>query len=110
MNELSTREEADALFEKGEAILFKHNTTCPISASAHQEMESFLSGNAGAPLYKIDINAARDVSDHVAERTGIAHESPQVIVLRGGRPAWNASLFDITAAALREQVGGGARA
>lgn len=110
MNELSTREEADALFDEGEAILFKHNTTCPISASAHQEMESFLSGNADAPVYKIDINASRDVSDHVAERTGIAHESPQVIVLRGGRPAWNASLFDITAAALREQVGGGARA
>ncbi len=110
MNELSTREEADALFQEGEVILFKHNTTCPISANAHREMESFTSGGAGMPVHLIDILAHRDVSDHVAERTGITHESPQVIVLRDGKPAWNASLFDITAAALREQVGSGARA
>ena len=106
MKDLSTRDETDAVFGEGEAILFKHNTTCPISANAHREMESFLSGGTGVPVYRIDLHASRDVSDHVAARTGITHESPQVILLRGGEPVWNADRFGITAAALRDNVGG----
>lgn len=106
MKDLTTRDQADTVFGEGEAILFKHNTDCPISASAHREMESFLSGGERPPVYVIDIHASRDVSDYLEEKTGITHESPQVILVRDGRPAWHASRFDITAAALRENVGG----
>ena len=106
MEPLTSREQADAAFSEDQALLFKHNTDCPISANAHREMESFLSGGAAMPVYLIDIHAGRDVSDYVEERTGVSHESPQVILLRGGEPAWHASRFDITATALRDNVGG----
>ena len=92
-------------------VLFKHSPTCGISAHVHHDLMPLASDpQLDADWYVISVRAHRDVSDYVAERTGITHESPQVIVLRDGKPAWNASLFDITAAALREQVGGGARA
>jgi bacillithiol system protein YtxJ len=106
MKPLTSREQADTVFSEGEALLFKHNTDCPISANAHREMESFLSGGGKVPVYIIDIHEGRDVSDHVEERTSVTHESPQVILLRGGEPAWHASKFDITATALRDHVGG----
>jgi bacillithiol system protein YtxJ len=106
MKQLTTHDDLDAAFGSETAILFKHNTTCPISANAHREMESFVEGSPDAPVYLIDIMEHRDVSNAVAERTGIEHQSPQVIVLRGGRPAWDAALWDINAAALRDQVGG----
>ena len=44
----------------------------------------------------------RPLSLAIAERTGVAHESPQVILLSGGRPCWHASHRAVTLAALRE--------
>jgi bacillithiol system protein YtxJ len=44
----------------------------------------------------------RPLSLAVAERTGVAHESPQVILLSGGRARWHASHRAVTLAALRE--------
>jgi len=46
------------------------------------------------------------VSDHAAERLGIRHETPRAILLRGGRPIWNASHFPITAEALDRALAG----
>jgi bacillithiol system protein YtxJ len=106
MDELNTARDADQAMERDAAILFKHSTECPISANARREMESFVAqGAGGLPVYTVDVNARTDVSEHIAERTGIRHESPQVIVLRSGRPEWNASRFDITAGALRDALG-----
>lgn len=56
----------------------------------------------------------RELSLAVAERTGVRHESPQVICLFGGRPVGHASHYDINAAELARLVaaarrrGGGA--
>lgn len=105
MNDLNSRDQIDSVFGEDRVIVFKHNTDCPISANAHREMESFLSGGAQVPVYRVDIHEARDVSDQIEERTGIKHESPQVIVLRGGRPEWHADRWDVTADAIRENLG-----
>lgn len=84
-------------------VLFKHSTTCPISARAHREMSQF--DRAVSPqIALVVVQSARSVSQGVAERTGVRHESPQVIVLRHGKPVWTASHFDITAAAVEGTV------
>lgn len=48
----------------------------------------------------------RPLSLAVAERTGVTHESPQVILLSGGRPSWHVSHRGVTAAALSEACAG----
>lgn len=48
----------------------------------------------------------RPLSLAVAERTGVRHESPQVICLVGGRAAAHASHRDITGERLRRMVPG----
>jgi bacillithiol system protein YtxJ len=45
----------------------------------------------------VEVQSARSVSKEIATRVGIAHESPQVIVLRRGKAVWNASHFQIKA-------------
>jgi len=105
MQELNSRQECDAAFGRESSIIFKHSTQCPISANARREMESFTSGGEPVPVYMLDVNERRELSDYVAERTGIEHQSPQVVLLRGGDPAWHASRFDITARTLRDQLG-----
>jgi bacillithiol system protein YtxJ len=76
-------------------VLFKHSLTCPISARAYREMQQY-----EGEVALVVVQRAREVSRAVEEVTGVRHESPQAIILRAGRPAWSASHFDITAAAV----------
>jgi bacillithiol system protein YtxJ len=46
----------------------------------------------------------RPLSLAVAERTGVMHESPQVICLVGGKAVRHASHYDVTVAALKRMV------
>lgn len=76
-------------------ILFKHSLTCPISHAAYEEMS----------LLRNDINLiivqdARPVSNEIADRTGIKHESPQTLIVREGEVVWHASHYDITKSAV----------
>ena len=84
-------------------VLFKHSTTCPISARAHGQMARLSNGVAGQVSLVI-VQRARELSRRVAEQTGIQHESPQAIILRNGQAVWSASHFDITAEAVEQAV------
>jgi bacillithiol system protein YtxJ len=43
------------------------------------------------------VQHSRSVSNAIAERTGIRHESPQAILLKGGEVVYHASHYDVTA-------------
>ena len=82
-------------------LLFKHSRTCGVSCEALDELLSHLdSGGARASYKLITVQSHRKVSDAAADRFGIRHETPQAILLRDGRPVWNASHFRITATQL----------
>jgi monothiol bacilliredoxin len=97
--DLDALEAAIADSHAAPVIVFNHDPSCPISAFAYEQMTDV----AGA-VRLIDVARQRDVSRDIAQRTGVRHESPQVIVLRDGRAAWSASHFDITTAAVAGAV------
>ena len=78
--------------------IFKHSLTCPISSAAWGQFQRFVADqpvNGGGVFALIEIQFARPVSNAVAERTGVRHQSPQAILLREGRVSWHASHYDI---------------
>ncbi len=81
-------------------VLFKHSTTCPISAGVYEEVS-----RVSADINLIVIQTARNISSAVAEKTGIRHESPQAIVLKNGKPVYHASHFDVTAKDILDELG-----
>ena len=91
----------DELFETAKektVWIFKHSLTCPISGAAWGEFRRFADdqpAHDGTVFALIEIQYARPVSNAVAERTGVRHQSPQAILLRGSRGAWHASHYDI---------------
>jgi bacillithiol system protein YtxJ len=92
----------EALMERSQAnpvVIFKHSTTCPISASAYREMEQ-----VDSEVNLIEVQSARSVSEELEKRLGIRHESPQVIVLRQGKVVWDASHWKIKAGAVADAV------
>jgi bacillithiol system protein YtxJ len=46
------------------------------------------------------VQTHRDVSNAVAARLGVRHETPQAILVRGGKAIWSASHFRVNAASL----------
>lgn len=87
-------------------LLFKHSRTCGISAEALDELRSHLERGPAAAAYKvITVQSHRRISDEVADRLGVRHETPQAILLRDGRPVWKASHFRITADELSRAIG-----
>lgn len=80
-------------------VVFKHSTTCPISAAAYREMSDF-----EGEVALIEVQSARELSREIENRTGVAHESPQVIILRKGQVVWSASHWKVKADSVAEAV------
>lgn len=105
VNDIKGLEELLARSHDEAVVLFKHSTMCPVSASAYEEMSRF-EGDVGLVV----VQKARPVSDEIETRTGVRHESPQALVLRGGQVVWTASHWKVTAEAVggaMKEVGGG---
>ena len=83
----------------GPAIIFKHSNSCGISALAHREMRK-----VARPVGIITVQNARPLSEEVVNRFGVAHESPQVIIVKEGKVVWTASHFRVRAGAVEKAV------
>lgn len=104
VTELQTRDDADAMIAASHdqpVVLLKHSIACPISARGQEQFVQ-LEGEDDPPLYAVVVQYARDVSNYLAEQTGVRHETPQVLVLAGGEVTYHASHHSITADALRQ--------
>ncbi len=73
------------------AVLYKHSPACIISAGAMQEVRTFADDHPDIPVYVVDVLGQRSLSQQLERQLGIEHESPQVIVLKNGKPKWNRS-------------------
>lgn len=83
-------------------VIFKHSISCPISAAAYQEMGCI------EEVALVEVQSARELSNEIERRTGVSHESPQVLVLRNGKVVWEATHWNVkesqVAKALRENA------
>ncbi len=101
---IESEKDVEELFQADRAILYKHSPTCGICAAALVEIEKFMAGHPGVSVHLVDVLTQRELSRRIATRTGIRHESPQVILLRRGSPTWNASHYAITAEAVASHL------
>ncbi len=91
-------------FEKP-VIIFKHSIRCSISRMALKQFESYYTiPQNDAETYFLDLLSYRNISDNIAERFGVVHQSPQLVVLIDGKCAFTASHADIDATELKEKI------
>jgi bacillithiol system protein YtxJ len=93
-----------ALPADGLVFLFKHSPLCGTSALAYEEAERFAAANPATPVYLVDVIGQRPLSQEFAAALGVGHSSPQIILLRGARPLWNASHWRIRQDAMEAEV------
>lgn len=73
-------------------IIFKHSTRCPVSSMAKRTVEynwDELPENTN--IYLLDLIQYREISNAIAERWQVAHQSPQVLVLQAENCIYHAS-------------------
>ena len=85
-------------------VLYKHSTSCPVSAIVIDEVLRFAEKHPRWPVHVVQVIEHRDLSDFVAKRFGVRHESPQALVIRDGRCVWHTSHNGITAQRLRQHL------
>ncbi len=73
-------------------LIFKHSTRCSISAMALRRFETEWTEEVSSiHIWYLDLLNHRDISNAIAEKTGVVHQSPQVIVLQNGKVTYEAS-------------------
>ncbi len=75
---------------KQPVVLYKHSNTCPSSFFSKREIEA-VSDAFDGPIYEIVVQMARDVSNEIAGRFNIRHETPQVIIVVNGEATYHQS-------------------
>lgn len=104
MQPLVTSRQLDAVLRAPLALVYKHSTRCPISSMAYREVEQLLEERPDAPVWIVDVIVQRALSREVAERTGVDHASPQVLLLADGEVVYDASHFDVRAGDLAREL------
>ena len=66
-------------------VLFKHSTRCSVSAMAKRNFEAQWDPTEQAEAYLLDLITYRSVSNAIAERFEVKHESPQMLVISDAR-------------------------
>ena len=86
-------------------VILKHNTTCPISKGV---LERIKADDAEIPgvesIFVLDLLAHRDLSNEIADRFGVEHQSPQLLLIKNGKCVYNEWGYDISAEATADAM------
>ncbi|NJW51436.1 bacillithiol system redox-active protein YtxJ [Salinimicrobium oceani] len=106
LTESKQLEEIEKESEKQPVVIFKHSTRCGISKMVlnNFEREYDLPKDKEVKLYFLDLLANRELSNEVASRFGVRHESPQMIIIRDGKVVHHASHHSIDLASVKAEI------
>ena len=72
-------------------VIFKHSTRCSISRMALKQFENEFDLNEKVVSFLLDLIEYRNISNEIASRFGVQHQSPQIILICDGKAVYNAS-------------------
>ncbi len=83
--------------EEHPVLIFKHSIRCAISSMVINRLERSWKQEEtmGIKPYYLDLIRYRDISNRIEEEFSIPHQSPQVIVIKNGKPIYDNSHMGI---------------
>lgn len=85
-------------------LIFKHSTRCSISRMVLKQFENEFDLEDKVVPYFLDLLENRAISNEIASRFGVQHQSPQIIVIKDGKAIYNASHESIDARKLEQLI------
>ena len=107
-NALTEIKQLDSIVEESEekpVVIFKHSTRCSISRMALKnfEREYNLEESEATPYY-LDLLQHRDISNEIAQKFQVIHQSPQLLLIKNGKSVYDASHSEIDAETLKTKI------
>ncbi len=99
LNAMEQLDEIEKISEEKTVGILKHSTRCGISRMVLKMFESDYNLDKDKPveLYFLDLINHRDISNEIAARFNVRHESPQLIVIKNREVVHHASHQAISA-------------
>jgi bacillithiol system protein YtxJ len=104
---LTNVSDLDALISESDEkpiLIFKHSTRCSISRMVLKQFENEFGVEEHITPYFLDLLNHRDVSNEIADRFGVYHQSPQLLVIKEGKSIFDASHESIDASDIKRFV------
>ena len=102
---LELLEDALKKSEEKPVFLFKHSLNCLISADVSKTLQTILeSADSSCEYYLVTVQTDKNISDEIASRFSIKHETPQAIVLRHGQVVWSTSHYRINKSSIAQAI------
>lgn len=86
------------------AVIFKHSTRCSVSRMALKQFENEFDLQDKVTPYFLDLITYREISNEIANRFNVYHESPQILLIKDGQSVYDASHSDIDAGDLSDKL------
>ena len=97
-------EEIKVLSHSKPVLIFKHSTRCSISRFALKRFESEFEMQEKVITYFLDLLNYREISNEIAVKFGVQHQSPQVLLLKNGKVVYHDSHDGIEAEELKKYI------
>lgn len=86
-------------------VVFKHSTRCATSSMALRAFQQgFNPEQDNVDLYFLDLLSYRDVSDEIAVRYQVLHQSPQIIIIKEGKALGHYAHHRINASVIEQHL------
>jgi bacillithiol system protein YtxJ len=99
---IETNDALDELFKRSfdePVIIFKHSNACGISSHVMEMVD-----DVGNEINFVVVQDDRDLSNEIADRTGHRHQSPQIFVIKNGKPVYHATHYGIDPRAVEDAL------
>lgn len=105
LQSLEQLEDIDSLSRNQKVLIFKHSTRCSISSIAKNRLESeWNNDDIDMIPFLLDLINYRDISNEIASKYHVYHESPQALVISNGDCTDHFSHLDISVEQLLEST------
>ena len=85
--------------------IFKHSTRCGTSRIVLKQFEkSFNLDTDSMDLYFLDLLTYREISNEVARKFEMLHQSPQLLIIKNGKVVASASHYEVNGLSLEQFV------
>ena len=85
-------------------VIFKHSTRCSVSRMALKQFENEFDLVDQVDVYFLDLLEHRDISNEIASRFKVYHQSPQLLLIKEGKSVYDVSHSDIDAVELKGKL------
>ena len=106
-NALTDLQQLNTIVEESKeqpVVIFKHSTRCSISRMALKQFENHYDLHKEVKPYFLDLIEYREVSNEIAERFQVMHQSPQILLIKDGKSIYNVSHDGIDAETLKGKL------